>query len=340
MFFSMGHSYPCGAVMTYPWIRVDDCDSRALREMLGSFMTGVTVVATRLPDGNARAFTANSFTSVSLEPPLVLVCLAKGSWSLDVFVNSQLFSINVLSEEQRETSNAFASRDPVLKAQAIAELAGDETAYIAGSLTTIICERHDVLDGGDHVILLGLVREFQTNMGQPLGFFRGRYVSIGPSIQELEQADASLIVGGILEYEGKLALCRKSGSPAWAIPSASMAPGERHGAVLSRLFANLGVSAEARHPYSLFQEVNERNTTLIFSVETSAEVVPGMRQNGSELGLFGPEDKPWELINGEMKQGVLQRYFQERDEGHFGIYFDTTSGGRVVSLGGEKQSKR
>ena len=319
------------------WVKIADCDGLTLRSLFGSFMTGVTVVATRTELGDVRAITANSFTSVSLDPPLVLLCLAKSSLSVDVFTNCRSFSISILGEGQRDVSSSFASRDPIAKVAALGKLVGQSTPYVSGSIACIMCEQYNVVDAGDHLILIGRVLEFRAEDGQPLGFFRGSYVNIGASIRELEQVETQLVVGAVIDCSGKVVLCRNPDSKTWEIPTAFVSRGERHGGALDRLFSGLGIMADARLPYSLFQEFNESSTTLIFSSEAIAPVAAGMRPNGLELGLFGVDDEPWKLVNGEMKRGVVQRYFHERGEGLFGIYFDTVSGGRVVSLGMEKK---
>lgn len=168
------------------WKDCSAADPRGLRQVLGSFMTGVTVVATRLEDGQVRAFTANSFTSVSLDPPLVLVCLLKTSPSLAVFRQARTFSISILAEHQREVSHGFASRDPHIKTAAQCNLTDVPTPYVRDSLAVLECEPDQVIDAGDHVILLGRVRRYSENEGMPLGFFRGAYVGAGHEIREQE----------------------------------------------------------------------------------------------------------------------------------------------------------
>lgn len=164
--------------MSVHWVKAGDCDHRTLRTMLGSFMTGVTVVSARSAAGEVRAFTANSFTSVSLEPPLVLICLGKTSRSFDVFSDAASFSINILGDWQRECSSSFASKDLQIKAASIEQLADDDVPYLANSLSSLVCERHQVVDAGDHVILIGRVTRFLSTEGQPLGFYRGSYATL------------------------------------------------------------------------------------------------------------------------------------------------------------------
>jgi len=324
--------------MTDFWTDVGNYEPRTFRSVLGSFMTGVTVVSTRAPDGEARAFTANSFASVSLDPPLVLVCLSKTSRSFSVFEEADTFSINVLGEWQRDTSNAFASRDPMIKAGAVRALGDGEVPFVRDSLTVLICNRHSITDAGDHIILIGEVQKVHATDGQPLGFFRGTYVGIGPAVRELEQLDAQLVVGGVLDVGDKVMLYRKSPKAPWELPLGSVARGERLGSVLRVLFARFAIDINVTLLYSLFHEQNERSTTLIFSVEARTAVEPRLFADGSEIALFGANDKPWDLISGAMKKGLLKRYFREKASGFWGIYFDTTDGGRIATLNAKPQS--
>lgn len=320
------------------WVDALDCEGRTFRNVLGAFVTGVTVVATRGPDGQSRAFTANSFTSVSFKPPLVLVCLAKSSASLELFKQATEFSISVLGEGQRDISNTFASRDPLIKATANADLVGTGVPYVADSLVVLLCARDRLIDAGDHIILLGAVQQFHSSEGQPLGYFRGTYVGIGPAVRELEQLGAPLIVGAVLDADGRVVLRRKNNRNGWEIPHAPMPAGEQHGRILHQLFTDLGLTANVRFLYSLFQETDERGTTMMFSAEVIGPVRSGPAKDGSEIGLFGADDEPWALIRGEMKQSLLSRYFRERASGIFGMYFDTADGGYVVPLEGKPRA--
>jgi flavin-dependent trigonelline monooxygenase, reductase component len=314
------------------WTVIANCDNRTFRNVLGSFLTGVTVVATRAPGDEIRAFTANSFASVSLDPPLVLVCLAKTSTSIEAFSKAETFGISILGDWQRDISNAFATRDPEIRATESAKLSDDIAPHVPGSLAVLACDRQDTIDAGDHIILIGKVHKFQSNDGEPLGYLRGGYVGIGPSVREIEMLDAPLKVGGILDVGGNIVLWRNAGSEHWSVPMAAMGAGEKHGAVLDRLFTSLGVSVDATLPYSLFQEAGEKSTTLIFSVESQGAVLPGMLPDQTEIGLFGEEDKPWRFVQGTMMRGLLRRFFYERNHNLFGMYFDTKQGGRVVGL--------
>jgi len=93
-------------------------DPKAFRQALGNYPTGVTVVTTVDADGTPRGLTANSFTSVSLDPALILVCLGKTTASHPVFMQAERFAVNILAEDQREVSALFASKSPDKFAQA------------------------------------------------------------------------------------------------------------------------------------------------------------------------------------------------------------------------------
>ena len=164
--------------MNNPWMELPGAGALDLRKAFGTFMTGVTVVTTRLADGQIRAFTANSFTSVSLDPALVLVCILKNAASLENFSNAADYSISVLADHQWEVSNAFASRDPAVKTGAVSYLTQNAIPHVEGCLSVLVCTTHQLIDAGDHVILLGRVKRFQSKEGSALGFFRGKYIQI------------------------------------------------------------------------------------------------------------------------------------------------------------------
>ncbi|MGL3210579.1 flavin reductase family protein [Bradyrhizobium sp. BR 1433] len=320
------------------WTEPNAGDAQALRRAFGSFATGVTVVAAWASSGESRAFTANSFSSVSLDPPLVLVCLGKFSASLDVFAGAEAFSISVLEASQRSVSTAFASRDPAVKLSAAADLIADGAPYVGDSIATFMCTRHAVVDAGDHVILIGKVQRYRSAEAQPLAFFRGAYVGLGPDLRELEQLPANLVVGGVLGYCGKVLLCRRTSSYYWEIPSVTLARGARHGATLKKLFSSLGIEITMLAPYSLFQETNEHDMTLVFSVESCGELKTGTMVDGMETALFGSTDLRSSLVQSQMKRSLVKRYLREMASGLYGMFFDSPEGGSVVALNGRPRA--
>lgn len=142
---------------------------------MGNFTTGITVVTTIGPDGVPYGLTVNSFTSVSLDPILVLVCLDNRLTGLQAFKDSKVFGVSILSEAQEDLSRMFAKKDSVRPA----------SIYVAGktgvpllrdALGTLECETVAIYPGGDHQIFLGEVKaaEMMETHG-PLLYFRGKY---------------------------------------------------------------------------------------------------------------------------------------------------------------------
>ena len=151
-------------------------DPRTLRDALGCFATGVTVVTCLDDSGKPAGLTVNSFTSVSLDPPLLLVCVHKMAASATALIEASHFAVNVLQTGQQPASIRFATRDED-RFGATPWACGEAGAPILkDSLGVFECERYAVHDGGDHHILIGQVVKASFDGGlDPLLFFRGRY---------------------------------------------------------------------------------------------------------------------------------------------------------------------
>ena len=151
-------------------------DPRTLRDALGCFATGVTVVTCLNDEGEPAGLTVNSFTSVSLDPPLLLVCIAKAAASAAALTGAPRFAINVLQTGQKPASIRFSTRDQD-RFGATPWSCGEAGAPILkDSLGVFECERFAVYDGGDHHILVGRVVKASFDAGlDPLLYFRGKY---------------------------------------------------------------------------------------------------------------------------------------------------------------------
>ncbi|MBD3771536.1 MAG: alpha/beta fold hydrolase [Rhodobacterales bacterium] len=151
-------------------------DARTLRDALGCFATGVTVVTTLDEEGQPVGLTANSFTSVSLDPPLLLVCIAKTASSLDALEAAENFAVNVLHIGQQPTSNLFAKAGEDRFAATPWSRGHNGAPLLSGALANFECRRHALHEGGDHVILVGeVVRARFEPRRDPLLYFRGKY---------------------------------------------------------------------------------------------------------------------------------------------------------------------
>ena len=150
-----------------------------LRESLGCFVTGVTVITTRGEDGELYGLTANSFSSVSLDPPLVLFNLSRTADCFAAFESVNFFAVNVLRSDQEALSGRFATKD-IDKWSGVAWRPGyADSPVLDGAIATFECRVTARHEGGDHVIYVGEVVDFSHEPeGDPLVFFRGRYAAV------------------------------------------------------------------------------------------------------------------------------------------------------------------
>lgn len=155
-------------------------DFRGLRDVFGRFATGVCIVTCADPHGNPCGVTVNSFSSVSLDPPLILFSLDRRRGSYERFVEARHFAVNVLERSQIDLSVTFARRDADKWHGLSYETWETGAPILPASLACMECDRIGEHQGGDHVIMLGQVRRSRcAPEGEPLLFFRGEYRAIG-----------------------------------------------------------------------------------------------------------------------------------------------------------------
>lgn len=157
---------------------LDPRDAPALRRALGRFTTGVTVITTAGPDGRPLGFTANSFNSVSLDPPLILWSLARSSQRLGAYRGASHYAVNILSAEQGGLARVFASP---------AEDRFDGVAWhpglggapvLDGALAVFECAHEAVYPAGDHELFIGRVMHARERQGRPLTYFGGGFGTV------------------------------------------------------------------------------------------------------------------------------------------------------------------
>ncbi|MBJ7539602.1 p-hydroxyphenylacetate 3-hydroxylase reductase component [Marinomonas transparens] len=155
-------------------------DPKEFRRALGNFATGVTVVTAQDANGNKVGVTANSFNSVSLDPPLVLWSLAKSSGSYQVFEHSEHFAVNILAADQIDLSNHFAKPSDDKFAEIDFDLGVGNSPILKNTTACFQCEKYQVIDGGDHWIMLGKVVAFDHVGRSPLLYVQGSYAGAIP----------------------------------------------------------------------------------------------------------------------------------------------------------------
>lgn len=152
-----------------------------LRRVLGHFPTGVAVVAARAADGPPRGLTASSITSVSLDPPLVLICVERSADTHDVIETSGAFAISVLGEKDEVLARRFATYETDAKFESVAYAEVATGAPILDeALAWVDCRVWAAYDGGDHTIFVGEVLDAGAEDGPPLVHFRGGYGRLAP----------------------------------------------------------------------------------------------------------------------------------------------------------------
>jgi flavin reductase (DIM6/NTAB) family NADH-FMN oxidoreductase RutF len=153
-------------------------DMKKFRQCLAKFTTGVTVVSCADKSGEVYGITANSFSSVSLDPPLILWNIAKVSRSLQGYLDAGYFAINILAEEQQSISRIFARSEENLFDGIDYVPSENGAPLLLGTLASFECSTHKIIDCGDHYIIIGEVIDFRSNDSEPLLFFDGRYKKI------------------------------------------------------------------------------------------------------------------------------------------------------------------
>ena len=156
-------------------------DEAEFRFVLSHFATGITVVTGRDAMQRPRAITVNAFTSLSLDPPLVLYCLDRSAFHFDVFAKAKAFAVNIMNEEQQALSDRFTREvEDEFPDLDVVELATG-SPVLKGCLAALDCETEDLHEAGDHLIVIGRVRALDVPRdAEPLIYFRSRYRRLKP----------------------------------------------------------------------------------------------------------------------------------------------------------------
>ncbi|NMH99554.1 flavin reductase family protein [Pseudonocardia acidicola] len=155
-------------------------EAAEFRRALGQFATGVTVISTTTPDRRPVGCTVSAFCSLSLDPPLVLVCLNRDRAMHHVLAGAPGYAVSILASDQGELARDFARPQPDRFA-GVAHSAGRYGPHLHGAIAHLDCGRHELLDGGDHVIVVGRVEALRVHEGEPLLYAQGAFLDLpGP----------------------------------------------------------------------------------------------------------------------------------------------------------------
>jgi len=154
-------------------------DKNELRRVMGHFATGVTVITTLSKEGKLHGLTANAVSSLSLVPPLLIICVDKKAESYASFDESKVFTVNILADDQEDLSRRFAVSGGEKFEGVAYRRGGNGAPILQGVLAHLECKLYATYDGGDHTIYLGEIEEADTREVKPLLFFRGGYRALG-----------------------------------------------------------------------------------------------------------------------------------------------------------------
>ncbi|WP_338759697.1 flavin reductase family protein [Massilia sp. METH4] len=303
-------------------------DRLEFRKALGSFVTGVTIVTTTQADGTKRGFTANSFTSVSLDPALILVCIGKTASSYPVFSETSHFCVSILAEDQKPASSVFATKAADKFEQVAWHEAVTGSPVIDGAAAWFDCQSHQVIDAGDHIILLGRVVDFGYTEVSPLGYCRGAYLTFSLSQDALAATDGRAKVGAILEHQGSIVLLRGP-DDTFSLPTGTSLETVSGPGSLRGLLGKLGINGQLDFLFAVYEECSKANGAVY--IYYRGQVVGDLPANEA-IQVVPLNDIPWEKLPDNAVRSMLKRYVKERTEDAFGVYVGDTTNGAVRSL--------
>jgi len=165
-------------------------DVMSIRRAMGQFASGVTVITTVTPGGEPAGCTVSAFCSLSLDPPLVLVCIDKARAMHELLTTAPGYVVNVLHADQQDLAQRFARRGDDRFTGLTVHYGRHNIPLISGAIAHIECDRHTVLDGGDHTIILGRIQGLAVHDGEPLLYARGAFLNLPKPQWQRALADA------------------------------------------------------------------------------------------------------------------------------------------------------
>lgn len=298
---------------------------RELRDAFGSFMTGVTVVTTCKNDGSPLGFTANSFASVSLDPALLLVSIAKTSNNYDSFVKGSHFAINILSEDQKDVSNTFARPSEDRFASISWQTSDCKNPIIDNVSAWFDCTIYQVYDAGDHAILIGQVENFSSVGFAGLGYYRGAYFTPAKSSTDIIST-MHVMMMALIGHENKI-LIEQTSQGEWTLPHLMV---EKEGAekALEKIFAIYQPEASPNFIYSVYDDTSVQRQYIAFLCNTPEAVA----KKGQFIELDDLEK--YNFVD-EALTSMLMRYRKEHNLKTYGVYYGNQVSGIVKTIAKE-----
>ncbi len=298
-------------------------DAQELRSAFGSYMTGVTVVTAQAPDGSLVGFTANSFTSVSMDPPLLLVCPGNHLSSLPVFEQVEHFAINILSHNQDSVSNLFASSKSLRFEQVAWEADEHGSPILSDVAASFSCVVHQRITAGDHMIMIGQVTGFSSTNKGGLGYSKSGYFSL----EKERQAD-SLALSGIAGFTGALIqyqhqLLIQFDENGLSIPTLALDNQLGARSTLTKHFSSIDLHASIGPVYSLYDDEDQGTRyTFLKAIASSNET----RSLGKYVPISSIDTQDFSNL---AQRNMVARYIREYQSQEFGLYIGSSQTGEV-----------
>ena len=306
--------------------------SRNLRQALGSFPTGVTVVSCLDKNNNPLGFTANSFTSVSLDPQLISICIDKESFNIDTFSITEHFAVSILSESQQSISTTFATPNEERFKDIDWRSEDTGSPIISNAVAWFDCKTEQVVDAGDHLILIGKIISFDSSPKTPLMYLRGNYVNLGleqKMLLAMENENTEIIVGAIIEWRKKVFLLKNKNNGSLNFPSASRLGHIEDKQSLLGVLKNLNISINEHYLFSVFEKAEDK-TSLIYYRAQAKEEITALKDSFYDFDAI-----PFDKLTDEASRIMLKRYIKERELNAFGIFVGKESEGKVEAISKE-----
>lgn len=294
-------------------------EARLLRDAFGCFMTGVTVVTTCDETGQPLGFTANSFTSVSLDPPLLLVSIANRSGSLAAFAKGAGFAVNILGEAQKALSNTFA-RPSEDRFAGIDWTPGPAGNPILPEVSAWFdCRLEQAIPAGDHTLLLGRISGFEAGTTPGLGYCRGAYMTPASTALAAEHGPR-VVIAALIEHEGRVLLV-DDGAGGVQLPEARVGKSGARDA-LATLLARLGSGAEPGLVYAIYEDP-ARDLQFI------VHLCPAASEQTTTGAFVALEEAAMADVTDTAQRAMLARFAQEFRMGNYGQYVGSHQSGDV-----------
>ncbi|MCS5592599.1 MAG: flavin reductase family protein [Gammaproteobacteria bacterium] len=302
--------------------------TKKFRHALGAFPTGVTIVTTIDVEGNPIGFTANSFSSVSLDPKLILICIDKASINLGAFTESEHFAVSILSEKQQQISTTFASPVEDRFSNVNWQTKTTGSPIISGSVAWFDCAKDKCVDAGDHYILLGKVLEFDSTINTPLVFLRGNYVNLAleqKMLRAMEDDSTKVLVGALIECRNQIFLLNQEGGYLDFPTASNLGSIDDNETLLGKLYS-IGIDAPEHYLFSVFDSDDDKTSLIYYRAQVKGTT---KAQDGQ---FFDFDAVPFEKIRDEWSRTMLRRYIAERALNAFGIYVGKETDGKVEAI--------